>query len=440
LPVVSRTTPCAFRTAQAVPRRKAKTIPHDFKEFVVELAGAFIRVSTDRIDEEINRWLERIVMAFGLDSSTIAEIGASDGWAVFSHGWPRVPKRRALDVNGLIPWTKTKMLAGETIVMASVDQLPDEAAIDRESMRRLGTKSSVIVPIEVGGLVVAGVGFGTLYHERSWSPEIVRRLQTMAGILGYALERKQSTTEVIRLRNELNHISRISTMGALTASLAHELNQPLGAILSNAQAARRLLAAKRPDLTEVDAAVEEIIGDNSRAVETIRNVRALFQRGEAQMSPVDLKQVVLDVERIIAADAVFKNISFHLDLPASLPTVIGNRTQLVQALMNLVLNAFEAVCEDGNGPREVEIRASQRETGRVHIAVRDTGVGIASQNMPKLFDAFFTTKTEGTGMGLAIVRSIVENHGGRLWAARNPDRGATLEFELPVKVNAESKN
>jgi signal transduction histidine kinase len=218
------------------------------------------------------------------------------------------------------------------------------------------------------------------------------------------------------------------------------LNQPLGAILSNAQAARRLLAAKRPDLTEVDAAVEEIIGDNSRAVETIRNIRALFQRGEAQMSPVDLKQVVLDVERIIAADAVFKNISFHLDLPASLPTVIGNRTQLVQALMNLVLNAFEAVCEDGNGPREVEIRASQRETGRVHIAVRDTGVGIASQNMPKLFDAFFTTKTEGTGMGLAIVRSIVENHGGRLWAARNPDRGATLEFELPVKVNAESKN
>jgi signal transduction histidine kinase len=407
------------------------------------LAGAFVRISTDRIDQEINRWLERIVMALGLDSSTVAEISASDGWAVFSHGWPRVPKQRmggAVDVNGLIPWTKMKMLAGETIVMASVDQLPDEAAIDRESMRRLGTKSSVIVPIKVGGSVVAGVGFGTLYHERSWSPEIVRRLQTVAGILGYALERKRATNEVLRLRNELNHISRINTLSELTASLSHELNQPLGAILSNAQAVRRLLAAKKPDLVEIDAAVEEIIQDDSRATETIRNVRTLFQRGDAQMSSVDLKQVVLDVERILAGDAVFKNVSFHLDLAASLPTVIGNRTQLIQALMNLVLNAFDAVCENGNGPREVEICARLRETGRVHIAVRDSGIGIAPQIMPKLFDPFFTTKPEGTGMGLAIVRSIVENHGGRLWATRNPDRGATLEFELPVKVSAESNS
>jgi len=123
-----------------------------------------------------------------------------------------------------------------------------------------------------------------LYRERSWSPEIVRRLQTVAGILGYALERKRATIEVIRLRNELNHISRISTMGALAASLSHELNQPLGAILSNAQALRRLLAAKQTDLVEINPAVEEIIQDDSRAYETIRNVRALFQRGEAEMS------------------------------------------------------------------------------------------------------------------------------------------------------------
>jgi len=137
-------------------------------------------------------------------------------------------------------------------------------------------------------------------------------------------------------------------MGELTASLAHELNQPLGAILSNAQAVRRFLAAKKPDLAEVKTAVEDIIQDNSRAVETIRNVRALFQRGESQMSPVDLKQVVLDVERILAGDAVFKNISVRVDLPVSLPTIIGNRTQLIQALMNLILNAFDAVCEDGS--------------------------------------------------------------------------------------------
>jgi len=226
----------------------------------------------------------------------------------------------------------------------------------------------------------------------------------------------------------------------LTASLAHELKQPLGAILSNAQAVRRFLTAKKPDLAEVKAAVDEIIQDNSRAVETIRNVRALFQRDEAQMSSVDLKQVLLDVKRILAGDAVFKNISFELDLPASLPTVLGNRTQLVQALMNLVLNAFDAVGESGEGPREVAIHARERETGRVHIEVRDSGIGIDPEVMPRLFDLFFTTKPKGMGMGLAIVRSIVESHGGKMWVKRNPDRGATLEFDLPVKANAESRN
>ena len=251
---------------------------------------------------------------------------------------------------------------------------------------------------------------------------------------------EQELERIRRMYGEIHLDARAELMGELTASLAHELNQPLGAILSNAHAVRRLLGAKKPDLVEISAAVEEIIGDNSRAVETIRNVRALFQRGEAQMSSVDLKQVVLDVERILAGDAVLKKISFHLDLPASLPTVIGNRTQLIQALMNLVLNAFDAVCDNGNGPREVEIRARARETGGVYIAVRDSGNGIDPKVMPRLFDAFFTTKPEGMGMGLAIVRSIVESHGGRLCATRNPERGATLEFELPGEANAESKN
>ena len=157
-------------------------------------------------------------------------------------------------------------------------------------------------------------------------------------------------------------------------------------------------------------------------------------------APVDLRQILHDVERILAAEAMRKNVTLWLDLPATLPTVVGNRIQLVQALMNLVLNAFDAVCENDNGPREVEIRASQGEIGRVHIAVRDSGIGIDPEVMPRLFDAFFTTKPKGMGVGLAIVRSILENHGGRLWATRNPDRGATLEFELPAEAKAESKN
>lgn len=253
-------------------------------------------------------------------------------------------------------------------------------------------------------------------------------------------ELRHSTDALNHLQEEVRQASRVAIMGELTASLAHELNQPLGGILSNAQAALRLLAAKRPDLAEVKEAVAEIISDNSRAVEVIRNVRALFQRDEAQMSPVDLKQVLLDAGRMLAADATARNVTLQFNLPDSLPTLIGNRTQLLQALINLVLNAFDAVCEDGTEMREVEIRASQPEPGQVHIAVNDSGKGIDPEIVPRLFDAFFTTKPRGTGMGLAIVRSIIENHGGRLWATRNPDRGSTLEFDLPVKGDPEGVN
>ena len=214
------------------------------------------------------------------------------------------------------------------------------------------------------------------------------------------------------------------------------MTQPLAAVRSNAEAARCFLSLERPNLDEVKAAIDDVIRDNDRAAETIRNVRALFRRDAVQNSPVDLREVLYDVERIVRADAALRNITLRLDLETSLPPVIGNRTQLTEVLINLVLNAFDAVCESAEGPRKVEVRAGQRKEGRVHIAVRDSGKGIEPEVMPRLFDAFFTTKPKGMGMGLAIVRSIVESHGGRLRAARNPDRGATLEFDLPLARKA----
>ena len=263
-----------------------------------------------------------------------------------------------------------------------------------------------------------------------------------ASVIVDITDRKRAEEEIKRIRRlegEMRQASRAEMMGGLTASLAHELNQPLTAVQTTAQAARRFLAAKRPELGKVKAAIDDVIQDNARAAETIRNVRALFQRDEVQMSPVDLRQILYDVERIVRADAAYKSVTLQLDVPTALPTVIGNRTQLIEALMNLVLNALDSVCESADGPREVEMRASQPEAGRIHVSVRDSGKGIEPEVMPRLFDAFFTTKPKGMGMGLAIVRSIIENHGGRLWATRNPDRGATFEFDLPVKTSVKEE-
>ena len=241
------------------------------------------------------------------------------------------------------------------------------------------------------------------------------------------------STETLRLHEEMRQSSRLIMMAELTASLAHELNQPLGAISNNAQAARRFLTAKNPSLAEVKNILDEIVSDNTRAAEIIRNLRSLFQRDEVIMSRVDLRQVLLDVERIVGPDALRRNISLRVEAPVTLPTVAGNRTELVQATINLVQNAFDSICENTEGPREVEVRANQSEGESVHVTVRDSGKGIDSRFMTRLFDAFFTTKPAGMGMGLAIVRSIIDNHRGRIWATQNPDRGATLEFVLPVE-------
>jgi len=292
----------------------------------------------------------------------------------------------------------------------------------------------VTIPLKVGGTVVGAVSFGAIRFGKKWSEQEVQRLKLVGEIFANTFERKRAEAEIRRLAEELRQASQVMAMGELTASLAHELNQPLGAILNNAKAARRLLAAKTPDLTEIDDALDDIIQDDARAVDIVRNVRGMFQHGEPEMSPLDVKELLFRVQGVVSTDARMKLISWSMELPDSLPLVRGNETHLTQALLNLVVNAFDSVCE-GEGPREVTLCARQEDPSAVHISVCDLGKGIDPNVMPRLFDPFFTTKPSGMGMGLTIVRSIIENHGGRIWATQNPDRGATFAFVLPTLAN-----
>jgi signal transduction histidine kinase len=407
-----------------------------FEDVLAEISTALVRATANEIFNEIEASLCRIGLALGIDRATIGRINLADGLLYTTHQWARTgiePNPRALNVNEKLPWLTGQILAGEPVVLSRVEDAPPEAVKDLEYARNNRTKSTVTLPLKIGGVIVGGVAFDAVTHERTWSHRTVRRLRLIAEVFGNALERERAVAEVRHLQEEMRRTSRIATMGELTASLAHELSQPLGAILSNAQAARRLLVAKKPDLEEVKAAIEEIIHDNSRAVATLRNVRALFQRDQVEKSPVDLRQLLLEVERALSGEARSKDIAIRLDLPSSLPTAVGNRIQLLEVLMNLMTNAFDAVCENDDRPREVQMHARESEQGSVRIAIRDTGMGIDPEVMPRLFNAFFTTKPTGLGIGLRIARSIVESHGGRLWATPNPDCGATLEFKLPVK-------
>ena len=321
-------------------------------------------------------------------------------------------------MSGRLRWTDLTPLEWRDRDERAVAELKATGSIqpfEKEYFRKNGSR----VPVLIGATIFEG-----------------SRNEGVAFVLDLS-EQKRAEEEIKRIRRlegEMRQVSRTEMMGGLTASLAHELNQPLGAVHLNAQTARLFLAAKSPELDKVKAAIDDVIQDNARAAEIIRNVRALFQRAEVEMLVVDLRQILYDVERILRADAASKGVTLQLDVPTALPPVMGNKTQLIEAVMNLVSNGVDSVCETGGAGR-VEIRGSQPEAGRVRVSVRDSGKGIEPEVMPRLFDAFFTTKPKGMGMGLAIVRSIIENHGGRLWATRNPDRGATFEFELPVKAD-----
>jgi len=244
--------------------------------------------------------------------------------------------------------------------------------------------------------------------------------------------RHHAQLEAQRLRNELSHVTRVSIMGELTASVAHELNQPLTAILSNTQAALRMLK-NRPEVPdEIREILEDIAADDRRAAEIIRKVRQLMKKDQFQLEPVELNKLVLDVSALLESDALIRQIKIQRELAPDLPLVRGDRVQLQQVLLNLMLNGLEAMRTVPGGLTTKLIVATQADAHCVRICVTDAGIGIPPDLAHLIFEPFFTTKQEGMGMGLSISRSIVNALGGRISGRNNPDRGATFELELPV--------
>jgi two-component system, LuxR family, sensor kinase FixL len=227
-------------------------------------------------------------------------------------------------------------------------------------------------------------------------------------------------------------VTRISTMGELAASLAHELNQPLTAILSNAQAAQRFMTANPADLEEVREILKDIVQDDSRASEVIQRMRALVKKEDVAFVPLDLGEVIRDVARLVHSDAGLLNVDIALELNFGLSSVRGDRVQLQQVVLNLMLNAFDAMKDCPVNERRVVLQAEEDGACMTRVAVRDRGLGIRNDKLEEIFQPFYTTKRDGLGMGLSISRSIIQDHGGRLWVENNPDRGATFYFTVPM--------
>jgi C4-dicarboxylate-specific signal transduction histidine kinase len=250
-----------------------------------------------------------------------------------------------------------------------------------------------------------------------------------------SLERKHAEEALHQAQTDLARVSRVTTMGELTASLAHEVNQPIAAAVTNANTCLRWLTREHPDVEEARAAAMRIVKDGTRAAEIIKRTRLLFKKGSPQRELVDVNEVIREMIVLLRSEVTRHNILVGTELAADLPQVMGDRVQLQQVLMNLMLNGIDAM-KDVDGTRELAIKSQRAENGQLLVSVIDTGVGLPQQQADQIFDAFFTLKPEGTGMGLSISRSIVESHGGRLWAVDNSPRGASFYFTLPIEAEA----
>jgi signal transduction histidine kinase len=435
--LVQRLQPLSQVFARALERKHAELALAErlrFETLLAEQSLAFSSLSAADIDREIERGLRQIVDFLKVDRGSLAEFSADSRTAHITHSWAaegveRLPSAIRL---GQFPWVAARVQRGEVVRFSRSEELPEqEAAVDRRTFLTSGITSHVEVPLMVEGTVVGALALSTLATERAWRDELVQRLRLLGEVFANILSRRRSELEAQRLRRDLAHVGRVSTLGELTASLAHELNQPLTAILSNAQAAQRILEADAANLEEVSAILKDIIEDDQRAAAVIHRLRGLLKKGDLELSILDLNELVAEVARLVSSDMIARDVLLRLELTPGLPPVSGDRVQLQQVVLNLILNGLDALQESRTGDRTLVLRTDRAGPAAVRVAVQDSGVGVDEADLDHIFHAFYTTKTHGLGMGLAIARSIVEAHGGRLEAQNNADGGATFSFTVP---------
>ena len=401
-----------------------------FERLLSSLASMLGPLPAADLDRELERALKLVTEHLGIDRADLIEF-SRDGTGTGT---------RSIEewITGAeFPWLMARLQRGEGVSISQLDGFPDDAVLDRRSYLTHEIKPQLALPLLAGRGVVGGLVLGTFNHEHPRPQELDEQLHLVGEVFANALARKQAELEAQGLRQNLTHIGRVSAMGELAASLAHELNQPLAAILTNAQAALRFLVSDPDNLDEIRDILRDIVADDKRAGDVIHRLRGLLKKADFEYVPLDLNDVLSEVARLVRNDAVIRNVSISLDLSPDVPRVRGDRVQLQQVVLNLVLNAFDAIQDSPSGDRTLAMRTDFDDSKTVRVAVHDSGTGIHEADLESLFEPLYTTKAVGLGMGLAIARTIVDAHGGRLGAENNTGGGAAFYFTLPVLQGTE---
>lgn len=396
----------------------------------------FTDISNLQIDVEIERALKDILEFFEVDRVGLLKVSIEDqSWRIThaAYGDGILPLSIGIDLPiALLPWIYERIIRKhETISFSTLEELPEEADTDRQTYLKWGVQSCLNILIKRGKDHLYIVFLNAVKNKCSWPDNYVSRLRLLAEIMVNALERRRIETEALISRRELLKKERIFQMGELTASLAHELNQPLMAILSNARAALRFMQNDMLDLEELKEILEDIVSDDKRAGDIIRSLRSMVKPEEGERELIVIDTVLREAISIFNSEAIIRNIKVETDYDDSKPLVYIDKVQLQQVVINLMMNAAESMINVMQN-RRIVIQTRETEGKRVCVAVRDFGSAIEEKENNRIFESFFTTKSSGIGMGLSLSRSIVEIHGGHIWFENNLDCGSTFFFDLPL--------
>jgi signal transduction histidine kinase len=406
-----------------------------FETFLANLSATFVNVPATEVDSQIELGLKQIVEFLDLDRSGLGQLSAEGLVITHSYEVPGVPPSPRVILESHFPVYARMIHKGEAFRMP--DDLPPEAASEWDFADRTGLKSNFTIPLKMTGAIVGGIGFGSFRARRDWPDELVQRLRLVGDIFTNALARKRAEEALHRadeqarvLRDELAHATRMELFSHVTSSIAHEVNQPLCAIASNAQTAIDLL--NMGDVDEAKSALTDIWEDAKRGSEVIARIRGMVKKEEPRRAATSLRALVEDLLPVLVREAARRGIALESDLDAGNQAVVCDRVQLQQVVLNLFLNAVEAITVASVGQPEVRIRAWSGDLDRVRLSVEDTGTGLSPEECEHVFTPFYTTKEKGLGVGLSVSRSIVAAHGGRIWATPGTTCGTVFHIQLPV--------
>ena len=403
-----------------------------FEGLLSTIAGAFVHWPSGAPLSAFDDTLRRIGEFFGVEYVGLLQANDHRGDLQVARRWhdPAASTLAGVTCTDDFPWVFGQVATGATVVCDSLDRLPRDAVRDRESFQTCGLRSAVVLPLLAGRQVQGAVSIATL-QPREWPAPTLLQMRLVAEVVANACARRRAEFEVQRTRQELAHMARLSSMGELTASLAHQLNQPLTGILSNAQAARRAIDSGGATFADLRDIVVDIIEDDQRAGDVIRRVREMVTRTERPPVQLDANAVMRDVGMLIASDAVLRNVSVSFDFANGPLLIRGNRIDLEQVLLNVVTNAMDAVADRPVPDRVVAVHTALDGKGHALIVVHDRGAGFAAGMEHRIFEPFVTTKPSGMGMGLAVARSLVDDHGGTITATNHPAGGAVVTISIP---------